>query len=77
MTTSTQVASHLLRSRLGKICVAITGASSAEMIEKASDVVKETNFVEFRLDYLSQPSADLPALREYLQRKWRPLCWKT
>ena len=31
MNTSSQIASHLLRSRLGKICVAITGATPEEM----------------------------------------------
>jgi len=66
MTTSTQIASHLLRSRIGKICVAITGVSPEEMIEKATEVLKETNFVEFRLDYLAKPAAALPGLHAFL-----------
>jgi len=66
MTTSSQIASHLLRSRLGKICVAITGASAEEMIERALDVRQETNFLEFRLDYLPKPAAALPRLKAFL-----------
>lgn len=66
MTTQNQLASHLLRSRLGKLCVALTGATPAEMIEKATEVLKETNFIEFRLDYLAKPAAALPALKEFI-----------
>jgi 3-dehydroquinate dehydratase/shikimate dehydrogenase len=66
MTTSSQIASHLLRSRLGKICVAITGATPEEMIERALDVRQETNFLEFRLDYLAKPAAALPRLKAFL-----------
>ena len=32
MDNTTQIASHLLRSRIGKICVAITGATPDEMV---------------------------------------------
>lgn len=66
MTTSPQVASHLLRSRLGKICVAITGSTPAEMLETATDVLQETSFLEFRLDYLPDPTAALPQLQQFL-----------
>jgi 3-dehydroquinate dehydratase/shikimate dehydrogenase len=66
MDTATQIASHLLRSRLGKICVAITGATHEEMIEKAAEVLKETNFIEFRLDYLPKPLVALPRLKQFL-----------
>jgi 3-dehydroquinate dehydratase/shikimate dehydrogenase len=66
MTTNTQIASHLLRSRIGKLCVAITGTTPAEMVEKATDVLKETTFLEFRLDHLAKPAAALPAIKEFL-----------
>jgi 3-dehydroquinate dehydratase/shikimate dehydrogenase len=58
--------STLLRTRIGKVCVAITGTSAAEMIEKASSAAKETPFLEFRLDYLEKPAAALPKLRAFL-----------
>jgi 3-dehydroquinate dehydratase/shikimate dehydrogenase len=66
MNNSTYIASHLLRSRIGKLCVAIIGTSPQEMIEKATEVLKESTFLEFRLDYLAKPAAALPALKHFL-----------
>ncbi len=66
MINSTHIASHLLRSRIGKLCVAIVGTSPQEMIEKATEVLKESTFLEFRLDYLAKPAAALPALKHFL-----------
>ncbi len=66
MMNSTHIASHLLRSRIGKLCVAIVGTSPQEMIEKATEVLKESTFLEFRLDYLAKPAAALPALKHFL-----------
>src|SRR5580658_10154218 len=60
------VAPQFLRSRIGKVCVAIIGSSPAEMLEKASAVVKETPFLEFRLDYLEKPLLALPKLKHFL-----------
>jgi 3-dehydroquinate dehydratase / shikimate dehydrogenase len=59
------VVPQFLRSRIGKICVAITGSTAAEMLEKASAVVKETPFLEFRLDYLEKPLLALPKLKHF------------
>lgn len=59
-------ATQLLRTRIGKICVAIIGATAAEMLEKASAVVKETPFLEFRLDYLEKPVNALPKIKQFL-----------
>ncbi len=58
-------ATQLLRTRIGKICVAIIGTTAAEMIEKATAVVKETPFLEFRLDYLEKPLAALPKFKQF------------
>ncbi len=69
MKNSTHIASHLLRSRIGKLCVAIIGSSPSEMIEKATEVLKDSNFLEFRLDYLAKPAAALPALKHFLASK--------
>jgi 3-dehydroquinate dehydratase/shikimate dehydrogenase len=62
MTIST---AQFLRSRIGKVCVAIIGATAAEMIEQASAVLKETPFLEFRLDYLDKPLLALPKLKNF------------
>ena len=59
------VAPHFIRSRIGKVCVAIIGSTAAEMLEKASAVVKETPFLEFRLDYLEKPLLALPKLKNF------------
>jgi len=59
------VAPQFLRSRIGKVCVAIIGSTAAEMLEKASTVVKETPFLEFRLDYLEKPLLALPKLKHF------------
>ena len=59
------LAPQLLRSRLTKVCVAIIGSTPAEMIEKATSVVKETPFLEFRLDYLEKPLLALPKLKQF------------
>src|ERR1700742_5265274 len=59
------VAPQFLRSRIGKVCVAIIGATPAEMLEKASAVVKETPFLEFRLDYLEKPLLALPKFKQF------------
>jgi 3-dehydroquinate dehydratase/shikimate dehydrogenase len=58
-------ATQLLRTRIGKVCVAIIGSTAAEMIEKANSVVKETPFLEFRLDYLEKPLAALPKFKQF------------
>ena len=57
---------QLLRSRVGKMCVAVIGANVAEMVEKASLVVKETPFLEFRLDYLDKPLVAMARLKQFL-----------
>src|SRR5215472_17432918 len=59
------ISPQILRSRIGKICVAIIGNTAAEMIEKATAVVKETPILEFRLDYLEKPLLALPKLKHF------------
>src|SRR5580698_10228277 len=59
------VAPQFIRSRIGKVCVAIIGSTATEMLEKASAVVKETPFLEFRLDYLEKPLLALPKLKHF------------
>jgi 3-dehydroquinate dehydratase / shikimate dehydrogenase len=57
---------HYLRSRMGKVCVAITGATAGEMIERATEAMRDSSFLEFRLDYLDKPVPALPALKQFL-----------
>src|SRR6516165_3767869 len=60
---------HFIRSRIGKLCVAIIGSTPAEMIEKALEAVRENPFVEFRLDYLPNPLAALPKIKQLLHER--------
>jgi 3-dehydroquinate dehydratase/shikimate dehydrogenase len=60
------VVPQFLRSRIGKICVAIIGDTAAEMLEKAASVVKENPFLEFRLDYIEKPLLALPKIKQFL-----------
>lgn len=57
---------QMIRARIGKLCVAIIGSSPAEMVEKAAEAVRENTFIEFRLDYLPNPLAALPKLKQFL-----------
>ena len=56
------------RLRPGRICVAIQAATPAEMISRAEAALRESKFLEFRLDSLSTPAAVLPSLRRFLAR---------
>jgi 3-dehydroquinate dehydratase / shikimate dehydrogenase len=51
--------------RLSRICVAVVGASGAELCDKAEALARDNPFIEFRLDYLKQPGAALPALKKF------------
>lgn len=60
---------HYIRSRIGKICVAITGSTPADMLHNAEQIVRENQFVEFRLDYLPNPLAIIPKLKTFLYER--------
>jgi 3-dehydroquinate dehydratase / shikimate dehydrogenase len=66
MNSAPSISQHALRARIGKVCIAIIGASAAEMIERATEAVRDSTFLEFRLDYLDNPLAALPRLKEFL-----------
>jgi 3-dehydroquinate dehydratase / shikimate dehydrogenase len=57
---------RMLRQRLPRVCVTIIGKNAAEMIDKAEQVARDNSFIEFRLDYLSQPATFFPKLKAFL-----------
>ena len=61
------LSSQLLRTRLGKVCVAITGTDAAELVEKATAALRDTGLLEFRLDYASKPLETIPRLKQFLE----------
>lgn len=52
--------------RIGKICVAIQATTGAEMLSRAALALKDSHFLEFRLDYLPDPAVFLPQLKRFL-----------
>ena len=50
-----------------RVCVAVTGADPAEMIEKAEALARDNSFLEFRLDYLPKPALALPKLKQFAE----------
>jgi 3-dehydroquinate dehydratase/shikimate dehydrogenase len=58
---------HTIRHRVPRVCVPITGANAAEMIEKAETVARDNSFLEFRLDYLPRPADFLAKLKGFIE----------
>jgi 3-dehydroquinate dehydratase/shikimate dehydrogenase len=54
------------RLRVGKLCVAIQGATPAELIERAQAALADSRFLEFRLDSCPKPLAALPKVKDFL-----------
>src|SRR3984885_14749474 len=58
---------RLLPLRLPRVCVAITAADPAELVEKAEALIRDNSFLEFRLDYISKPALALPKVKHFLE----------
>jgi 3-dehydroquinate dehydratase/shikimate dehydrogenase len=54
------------RPRPGKLCVAIQAGAPAEMMERAEAALRDSKFLEFRLDWLPKPAGALPLLAAFL-----------
>jgi 3-dehydroquinate dehydratase/shikimate dehydrogenase len=52
-----------------RICVSITGADAAELLDKAEAVLRENALIELRLDYLKTPLAALSQLRHLMEAR--------
>jgi 3-dehydroquinate dehydratase/shikimate dehydrogenase len=63
---STVYASRIQRFRLPRVCVAVVGEDAGNIIERAESLVRDNPFMEFRLDYLSNPAAGLPKIKHFL-----------
>ena len=55
-----------LRLRTGKVCVAVQAAAPAAMFSRAEAALKDSHFLEFRLDSLPKPPSALPGLKSFL-----------
>ena len=54
------------RLRVGKLCLAVQGAAPSEFFARAASAIKDSIFIELRLDFLVKPAAVLPELRCFL-----------
>lgn len=53
--------------RLPRVCVAVTGSDPSELMDKAESLVRDSSFLEFRLDYLSRPGLALPKIKHFFE----------
>ena len=67
MTTSTSISSTAyLRTRVGKVCVALRGDTVTELLHRAQAALAESQFLEFRLDSLDNPARAVAPIAEFL-----------
>ena len=66
MNSAPSLSQHSLRARIGKICVAIIGSTPGEMVDRATEALRDSTFLEFRLDYLEKPLAAIAKLTDFL-----------
>jgi len=55
--------------RLGRVCTAIQAGTPAEMLERARAALKDSRFLEFRLDSLPNPAAVLPGIKRFFAQQ--------
>ena len=60
-------APRFLPLRMPRVCVAITGTDASDMIEKAETLARDNSFIEFRLDYVSQPVTAIPKVKKFFE----------
>ncbi len=60
-------AARIRRFRLPRLCVAVIGTDASSIIDRAESLVRDNPFLEFRLDYLSQPAAALSKLKSFME----------
>ena len=60
-------APRLLRLRMPKVCVAVTGSDPVELVEKAEALARDNSFLEFRLDYLPRPALALGKIKSFME----------
>ena len=61
-------AATYLRSRAGRVCVAVQAPSVRELLARAEAALADSQFLEFRLDYLEKPAAAIPEIGNFLAR---------
>ncbi len=67
LATSSTLATRFLPVRLPRVCLALSGDTAEEMLDKAESMARDNPFLEFRLDYLKQPLAALAKIHRFLE----------
>ena len=57
------------RLRLGKVCVAVQGSTTAELLGRAETALLDVRFLEMRLDTLAKPAASMHKVQEFLSER--------
>jgi len=57
---------RLLPLRMPRVCVAVTGSDPTQLVEKAEALVRDNSFLEFRLDYVSQPALAVLKIKRFI-----------
>jgi 3-dehydroquinate dehydratase/shikimate dehydrogenase len=65
--SSNHYGSRIRSLRLPKLCVAVTGADPAEMLQKAESLTRDDHFLELRLDYLRNPALAAPKIKRFTE----------
>jgi 3-dehydroquinate dehydratase / shikimate dehydrogenase len=58
---------RLLPLRLPRVCIAVIGSDANEMAEKAEALARDNSFLEFRLDYLSNPALAIAKVKRFTE----------
>src|ERR1700680_359640 len=58
---------RLLPLRLPRVCVVVTATDPPELVEKAAALLRDTSFLELRLDYISKPGLALPKIKQFFE----------
>ena len=53
--------------RLPRVCVAVTAGDPNDLVAKAEALVRDSTFLEFRLDYLPRPGLAIPRLKQFCE----------
>jgi 3-dehydroquinate dehydratase/shikimate dehydrogenase len=56
------------RLRVGKLCISVRGATPSELFTHAESAIKDSSFIELRLDLLAKPAAVLSEFKAFLNR---------
>jgi len=64
--SSINFAARSLRQRLPKLCLSITAKDASEMEHKAEEALRESSFLELRLDHLKSPQAGISKIRKIM-----------